>query len=50
LIPTGKQCGERALIFTSSLLTAGILLAYALVDPDKRAMHDKFTRTAVIKI
>jgi uncharacterized RDD family membrane protein YckC len=50
LIPTGKQCGERALIFTSSLLTAGILLAYALVDPDKRAIHDKFTRTAVIKI
>jgi uncharacterized RDD family membrane protein YckC len=50
LIPTGKQSAGRALIFNLSLLTAGIVLAYSLVDTENRTAHDKFTQTAVIQV
>lgn len=48
LIPTGKQAAGRALLYLLSLLGAGIVLLYALIDSDKRAVHDRFTQTAVI--
>jgi uncharacterized RDD family membrane protein YckC len=50
LIPTGRQSAGRAFIFNASLLTAGIVLAYVLVDPERRAAHDKITDTAVIQV
>lgn len=50
LIPTGRQSAGRAFVFNASLLTAGIVLAYALVDPEKRAAHDKITDTSVIQV
>jgi uncharacterized RDD family membrane protein YckC len=50
LIPTGRQSAGRAFVFNVSLLTAGIVLAYALLDPEKRAAHDKITDTAVIQV
>lgn len=49
LIPTGSQSAGRALLFNMALLTAGVLFGYALLDPDRRTAHDKFTRTAVIR-
>jgi uncharacterized RDD family membrane protein YckC len=49
LIPTGKQSAGRALLFIVSLLSAGLALAYALVDREKRTAHDRFTQTAVIR-
>ena len=48
LIPTGKQSAGRALLFNVTLLTAGTVLAFVLLDSEKRAVHDRFTRTVVI--
>jgi uncharacterized RDD family membrane protein YckC len=49
LIPTGSQSAGRALLYLLSLASAGILLIYALVDSDRHAAHDRFTRTAVVR-
>lgn len=50
LIPTGSQSAGRALLYMLSLATAGIILVYAFVDSEKLAAHDRFTRTAVIRV
>jgi uncharacterized RDD family membrane protein YckC len=50
LIPTGRQSAGRALIYVASLLSAGIALIYAIIDSDNRTAHDRFTRTAVIRM
>ena len=50
LIPTGSQSAGRALIYMLSLASAGIALLYALVDSEKHTAHDRFTRTAVIRV
>ena len=49
LIPTGGQSAGRAVIYLLSLASAGILSLYALVDSEKNTLHDRFTRTAVIR-
>jgi uncharacterized RDD family membrane protein YckC len=50
LIPTGGQSAGRALIYILSLLSAGMALILAFLDSDRRAFHDRFTRTAVIRL
>ena len=50
LIPTGGQSAGRALIYLLSLASAGIALAYTFVDSEKHTAHDRFTRTAVIRV
>jgi uncharacterized RDD family membrane protein YckC len=50
LIPTGGQSAGRALVYILSLASAGIALTYAFVDSEKHTAHDRFTRTAVIRV
>jgi RDD family len=50
LIPTGSQSASRAFFYLVSLAIAGLGVLYALVSREGDAMHDRFTRTAVIKI
>jgi len=50
LIPTGSQSAGRAFFYLVSLAIAGLGVLYALVSREGDAMHDRFTRTAVIKI
>jgi uncharacterized RDD family membrane protein YckC len=50
LIPTGSQSAGRAFLYMLSLATAGVILMYAFVDSEKHAAHDRFTRTAVIRV
>ncbi len=50
LIPTGSQSAGRALLYMLSLATAGVILLYTFVDSEKHAAHDRFTRTAVIRV
>lgn len=50
LIPTGGQSAARALIYMLSLASAGIALFYTLVDSERRAAHDRITRTAVVRV
>jgi len=50
LIPTGSQSAGRALLYMLSLASAGIALMYAFVDSEKHTAHDRFTRTAVIRV
>ena len=50
LIPTGSQSAGRALFYMISLAIAGLGILYALISRDGDTMHDRFTRTAVIKI
>jgi uncharacterized RDD family membrane protein YckC len=49
LIPTGSQSAGRAFFYLVSLAIAGLGILYALVSREGDAMHDRFTRTAVIK-
>lgn len=49
LIPTGSQSAGRALVYILSLASAGVVLMYALLDSEKYTVHDRFTRTAVIR-
>jgi RDD family len=50
LIPTGSQAAGRAFFYLVSLAIAGLGVLYALVSREGDTMHDRFTRTAVIKI
>jgi uncharacterized RDD family membrane protein YckC len=49
LIPTGSQSAGRSLVYLLSLASAGIALVYALLDRERHTVHDRFTRTAVIR-
>ncbi len=49
LIPTGGQAITRALTFVFSFALLGLGIAYALIDPDKRAVHDRLSKTIVIR-
>lgn len=49
LIPTGGQSIKRAMGHVFSLAIAGLGLAYALIDPDRRTLHDRFSQTIVIR-
>ncbi len=50
LIPTGKQSAGRALVYLATLLTLGLVSAYALIDREQRTPHDRLTGTAVIAV
>jgi uncharacterized RDD family membrane protein YckC len=50
LIPTGGQSITRAITYVFSLALLGLGIAYAVIDPDKRAVHDKLSKTIVIRI
>src|SRR6185503_6416769 len=49
MIPTGGQSLKRAFAFIFSLLLGGLGIIYALVDRDSRAVHDRFSKSIVIK-
>jgi uncharacterized RDD family membrane protein YckC len=49
LIPTGGQSAARAIVYLLSLVSAGILSLYVFVDSENKALHDRVTRTAVIR-
>ena len=48
LIPTGSQSAGRGLIYLASLLTLGIGPLCALLDSERRTIHDRLTRTVVV--
>jgi len=50
LIPTGSQSAGRALLYMLTLLSAGIVLMYTFVNSEKQTAHDRFTRTAVVRV
>lgn len=50
LIPTGSQSAGRAFFYLISLAMAGLGILYALVSREGETMHDRLTRTAVVKI
>jgi uncharacterized RDD family membrane protein YckC len=50
LIPTGGQSAARALLYLLSLASAGIALIYTFLNPERRAAHDRVTRTAVVRV
>jgi uncharacterized RDD family membrane protein YckC len=49
LIPTGSQSAGRSIVFMLSLASAGLVMMYALINRERHTMHDRFTRTAVIR-
>jgi uncharacterized RDD family membrane protein YckC len=49
LIPTGGQSAGRSLVYLLSLASAGIALMYLFVNHEKHTVHDRFTRTAVVR-
>lgn len=49
MIPTGGQSITRAIAYVFSFALLGLGLAYALIDPDKRAVHDRVSKTIVIR-
>jgi len=50
LIPTGSQSAGRAFFYLISLAVAGLGILYALISREGETMHDRLTRTAVVKI
>jgi len=50
LIPTGGQSAKRALIYLLSLAPAGIALMYTFIDRERQTPHDRFSRTAVVRV
>ena len=49
LIPTGGQSMKRAIGYIFALTLLGLGLIYALVDPDRRTIYDRFSKTIVIR-
>ena len=49
LIPTGGQSIKRAIGFVFSLACLGAGQGYALIDPDKRTVYDRFSNTIVVR-
>jgi uncharacterized RDD family membrane protein YckC len=49
LIPTGGQSIKRAFGYFFSLIPLGLGLMFALIDPDGRTVHDRFSKTLVVR-
>jgi uncharacterized RDD family membrane protein YckC len=49
LIPTGGQSIKRAIGYFFSLALLGLGLAVALIDRDHRTVHDRFSKTIVVR-
>ena len=50
MLPTGGQSAGRALVYILSVASTGLPLLFTLIDRDKRAVHDRFTRTEVVRM
>lgn len=50
LIPTGAQSAGRAFVYMLSVASAGIGFMYTFFDRERRTAHDRFTRTAVVRV
>jgi uncharacterized RDD family membrane protein YckC len=49
LIPTGGQSMKRAIGYIFTLAPLGLGLIYAFIDPDRRTIYDRFSKTIVIR-
>jgi uncharacterized RDD family membrane protein YckC len=49
LIPTGGQSIKRAFGYIFSLIPLGLGLTFAFIDPDGRTIHDRFSKTLVVR-
>ena len=49
LIPTGGQSIKRAFGYVFSLIPLGLGLMFAFIDPDRRAIHERFSKTLVVR-
>jgi len=49
LIPTGAQAAGRAVVYILSLATAGVGFLFALARGEGKTVHDRFSRTAVVR-
>ena len=49
LIPSGGQSIKRTLGYLLSLAPLGLGVMYALIDPDGRTLHDRFSKTTVVR-
>jgi uncharacterized RDD family membrane protein YckC len=49
LIPTGSQSAGRSLVYLLTLAAAGVALMYTFINREKHTVHDRFTRTSVIR-
>jgi uncharacterized RDD family membrane protein YckC len=49
LIPTGEQSIKRAFAYIFSLIPLGLGLMFAFIDPDGRTIHDRFSKTLVVR-
>jgi uncharacterized RDD family membrane protein YckC len=49
LIPTGGQSVTRAITYVFSFALLGLGIAYAVIDPDKRTVYDRASKTIVIR-
>lgn len=49
LIPTGGQSIKRAFGYVFSLIPLGFGLMFAFIDQDGRAIHDRFSKTLVVR-
>ena len=47
--PTLRQCAARSLVYLLWPLTLGAGLLYALWDAEGRTLHDKISRTIVLR-
>ena len=50
MIPTGGQSAGRAAVYLVSIAFAGVALIYTFFNDKKHTAHDRFTRTAVIRV
>lgn len=49
MIPTGGQAMKRAIGYIFGLAFFGLGVIYGLVDPDRRTIYDRFSKTIVIR-
>ena len=49
LIPTGGQSIKRAFAYVFSLALLGLGFAFAFIDRDHRTLHDRFSKTIVVR-
>lgn len=49
MIPTGQQAAGRAIVYILSLLTAGLGFLMALARGEGKTVHDRLSRTAVVR-
>lgn len=50
LIPTGAQAAGRALVYMLSLASAGLVFFFTFLDRERQTPHDRFARTAVVRV